>query len=134
MWCGREEAAAHILTDHLGIELLAEEALKLGESVRRAAQSIDDRTKAKEKAASAKRSRMIKAAEKDAAREARLERELQQLNSETEAACVHLRAEHVRLVRSLPLLELDEDAERPVAQAWSTNPGPHIHTYTYTHI
>ena len=61
----REEAAAYIVTDLLGIELLAEEALKLVESVRRAAQSISDRETAKTKAASAKRSRLRQAAAKD---------------------------------------------------------------------
>ena len=51
----REEAAANILTDLLGIaiELLKDEALKIGESVRRAAQSLSDRVTAKKKAATA---------------------------------------------------------------------------------
>ena len=43
----REEAAAFITADFLGIELLHEEALKLGESVRRAAQLVEDRVMAK---------------------------------------------------------------------------------------
>jgi len=93
----REEAAAHILTDLLGIELLAEEALKLGESVRRAAQSIEDRTVAQKKAATAKASRLRVAAAKDVAREARLDEELRQLNEQTEKACAHLRATQVKL-------------------------------------
>ena len=93
----REEAAAFITADFLGIELLQEEALKLGESVRRAAQSVEDRVVAKEKAAAAKRSRLRREAAKDVGRAARLDTELQQLETETAAACEEIRRKEIKL-------------------------------------
>ena len=65
--------------------------------IRRAAQSIEDRTVAQKKAATAKASRLRVAAAKDVAREARLDEELRQLNEQTEKACAHLRAAQVKL-------------------------------------
>ena len=93
----REEAAAYITADFLGIELLHEEALKLGESVRKAAQSVEDRVTAKQKAATAKRSRLRRDAAKDAGRAAHLDQELQQLETETEAACADIRRNEIKL-------------------------------------
>ena len=123
----REEAAAFITADFLGIELLHEEALKLGESVRRAAQSVEDRVMAKEKAAAAKRSRLRSAAAKDAGRTARLDTELQQLETETAAACEEIRRKEIKLnglpdrrstivearAPSVPALPTQPEAELP---------------------
>ena len=64
----REEAAGYIVADFLGVELIDTEALRLGESVRRAAGAITKAVTAKANAASAKASRMRTAAAKDAER------------------------------------------------------------------
>ena len=51
----REEALAHILADQLGVELLREEALPLGEQVRKAAIAAKKKEEALKKAANAKK-------------------------------------------------------------------------------
>ena len=89
----RKEAAACVFADLLGRELLETEALRLGENVRKAAAALAAGVKAKEKAASAKASRMRAAAAKDPERAARLDRELQELEAATAAACALLRQE-----------------------------------------
>jgi hypothetical protein len=82
----REEVAGYLLADLLGIELLPGEALRLGESARKAALAFKGAESQLNNSASAKRSRLQKAAAKDAVRAARLETELQGLGTELEAA------------------------------------------------
>ena len=62
----REEAAAHILADHVGVELLREEALPLGEQVRKAAVAAKTKEEALKKAAASKRSDLRKKADRRA--------------------------------------------------------------------
>ena len=93
----REDIAGYLAADLMGIELVGEargpgrESLKIGESVRKAALALEQGEKAEKNSASAKKSRMRTAAAKDAAREARLDEDLQDLNDETAAACAKLR-------------------------------------------
>jgi hypothetical protein len=82
----REEVAGYLVADFLGIELLPTEALRLGESARKAALAFKAADSQLKKGASAKRSKLRKAAEKDAVRAARLDAELQGLDTETEMA------------------------------------------------
>ena len=97
----REEAAGYIAADLLGIELLQGEALRLGESVRRAALKLGESEVQVKKAATAKRSRLRAAAGKDAARAVELEAALKQLDRETLAACSELRQLPIEL-KGLP--------------------------------
>ena len=93
----REEAAGYIAADLLGIGLLQGEALRLGESVRRAAMKLGESEAQVKKAAAAKRSRLRAAAKKDAARAAELEAALEQLEAETQAAHAELRQKPIDL-------------------------------------
>lgn len=115
----REEAAGYITADLLGIELLQGEALRLGESVRRAALKLGESEAQVKKAAAAKRSRLRSAAGKDAARAAELEAALEQLESETEAACAEVRRKPIDL-KGLP----EKNTEIAVARPRPPKPEP----------
>ena len=117
----REEAAGYIAADLLGIELLQGEALRLGESVRRAALKLGESEAQVKKAAAAKRSRLRSAAGKDAARAAELEAALQQLESETEAACAEMRRKPIDL-KGLP----EKNTEIAVARPRPPKPKPEM--------
>ena len=108
----REEAAGYITADLLGIELLQSEALRLGESVRRAALKLGESEAQVKKAAAAKRSRLRAAAGKDAARAAELEAALKQLDSETQAACAEMRRKPIDL-KGLPEKSTEIAVARP---------------------
>ena len=117
----REEAAGYIAADLLGIELLQGEALRLGESVRRAALKLGESEAQVKKAAAAKRSRLRSAAGKDAARAVELEAALQQLESETEAACAEMRRKPIDL-KGLP----EKNTEIAVARPRPPKPKPEM--------
>ena len=68
-----EEIAGYLVADYLGLELLTEEALPLGESVRKAALAAKEREKELKNGASAVKSKLRKTAEKNPARAASLD-------------------------------------------------------------
>ena len=82
----REEVVGYLVADALGVELLKEEALRLGENARKAAIAAKEGAQQLKNGASAKKSKLRKAAEKDAARAAGLDAELQRLDAELAAA------------------------------------------------
>ena len=93
----REEAAGHIAADLLGIELLKEEALRLGESVRKAALAAKDADAALRNGTSAIKSKLKQKAAKDPVVRARLDGDVQRLDSDLEAARAKLRQALVTL-------------------------------------
>ena len=93
----REEAAGYILADLLGIELLPGEAMRLGESVRKAAIAAKDGESALKNAASAKRSSLRKQAAKDSQRAAGLDAALQMLDAALAKDLVALQATPITL-------------------------------------
>jgi hypothetical protein len=98
----REEAAGHIAADLLGIEqfffeLLKEEALPLGESVRKAALAANNAEMQKKNVASAKKSKLKLKTTKDPVVAARLAKELQHLDSELETARAELQQTEITL-------------------------------------
>jgi hypothetical protein len=91
----REEVVGYLVADLLGIELLPAEALRLGESARKAALTFKAASSQLKNGASAKSSKLRKAAGKDAVRATRLDAELEGLGTELEAA--HRKLTHARL-------------------------------------
>ena len=87
----REDAMGYLIADLLGVELLPEEALRLGESVRKAAIAAKDGDLALKNGASAQKSKLRKKAEKDSVRAARLEAELLAVDAKAELARASLR-------------------------------------------
>ena len=99
----REDISGYLAADLLSFELIGEargagrESLKIGESVRKAALAVEQGEKAERNAASAKKSRLRAAAQKDASCAARLDSELQALDEATAAACAKLRRAELTL-------------------------------------
>ena len=93
----REEAAAHILADHVGVELLREEALPLGEQVRKAAVAAKKKEEALKKAAASKRSDLRKKAEKSAELAAALDESLHMVDLKLAADRADFLAKEIEL-------------------------------------
>ena len=82
----REDVMGYLIADYLGVELLAEEALRLGASVRKAATAAKDGDNTLRNVASARKSKLRKKAEKDPVHAARLEAELHAVDAEAVVA------------------------------------------------
>ena len=94
----REEVSGHLMADFLGVEVLpGKEAIRLGETVRRAAIAWKEGDTQCKNGASAKKSRLRQKAMKDSELAACLDAELQQIDSETETARAQLLHEPVDL-------------------------------------
>ena len=90
-----EEASGYIIADHLGIELLKEEALTLGESVRKAAIGAKKKDDALKSTARAKKSRLrMKGNSED---EPAVVRAVQEIDTKLAADRAALRAETIEL-------------------------------------
>ena len=93
----REEVAAHILADYVGVELLREEALSLGEQVRKAAVAAKKKEEALKKAAASKRSDLRKKAEKSAELAAALDESLHMVDLKLAADRADFLAKEIEL-------------------------------------
>ena len=93
----REEVAGYLAADLLGIELLKEEALRLGESVRKAAAAAKDGDARLRNASAALKSKLKQKAQKDPELAADLPCKLQRLDSDLDVARAQLKQEPPKL-------------------------------------
>ena len=119
----REDAGGYILADFLGIELLAGEAIPLGDSARKAAGAAKAAEAALKNAASAKRSRWRAAATKDSERAAGLDAALRELDATLAADLAALQATPITLA-GLPDRATRIVEPRPPKPAAPTAPTP----------
>ena len=126
----REEAAGYIVADLLGIELLPGEAMRLGESDRKATIAAKDGESALKNAASAKRSNARKQAAKDWQRAAGLDAALRKLDAALATDLAALQATRIdlaglpdrtsRIVEPRVLKPRPEPAAEPVQACGAT--------------
>ena len=97
----REEAVAYLLADALGVELLKEEALRLGESTRKAALAAKAAQEGLKGGCRARKAKLRKASLGDPRRAATLEAELQELDGALAAELAELASRPIAL-KGLP--------------------------------
>jgi len=141
----REEVAGYLAADLLGIELLKEEALRLGESVRKAALAAKEGDAKLRNGTSALKSKLKQRAQKDPEIAADLPHKLQRLDSDLDVARSELREDDPKLyglpdantvvVERKPnpkptavLVDYSEAGDRSVA-FWSNKRHPEIKEY-----
>ena len=120
----REEAAGHIAADLLGIELLKEEALRLGESVRKAALAFKDADTQLKNGTSALKSKLKQKAAKDPVVRARLDGDVQRLDSELAVARAELLQAEPTLNGLPPANSIVVERRAPPAPAPPVRPAP----------
>ena len=122
-----EEAAGFIFADLLGVELLKEEALPLGESVRKAHAAVKKREDALKSTARSKKGKLREKAAKNSGLAATLDSDVQAIDVALAASCATLRATPIEIAnlpdrKSMIVEARARAAPKPAAREAPTAP------------